>query len=291
MVKKGSILTEEHRMKVSNGMNKYWSAPINRLRASQKMKEVMMQPDLRIRISTSLKGRPSKLRGRNISEETKLRISLALKGKHSPPKDPERAKLKLSLYRKGKPLSQSAKSKLSEFWKGKHFWKGERQSPEHLAKLSVSRKGKKKHPLFGYNVSKGLRAVSSKLSHASKKRWQTADYVIKQMRARGCKPNKAELLLQGILDERFPNEWKYTGDGQLVIGGKCPDFANVNGKKDLIELFGNYWHSPTEIEPRKAHYKEFGYNCTIIWGSELKDEALVISKILKAESSRLEEEA
>lgn len=130
--------------------------------------------------------------------------------------------------------------------------------------------------------------VLAQRSETSKCLWQDSNYVLIQMRARGCKPNKAELKLQDILDEYFPNTWKYTGDGQLIIGGKCPDFANINGKKDLIDLFGQYWHKPEEVIPRKQHFARYGYNCIIIWEHELKDKEALIKKI---QAGREEEEA
>ena len=65
-----------------------------------------------------------------------------------------------------------------------------------------------------------------------------------------------------------------------------PDFVYVNGAKEVIELFGNYWHSAkvadswkrTELGKIMA-YNSIGYKCLVIWESELKDRETVISKI------------
>ena len=77
------------------------------------------------------------------------------------------------------------------------------------------------------------------------------------------------------------------GDGQLVIGGKNPDFANINGQKILCEMFGDYWHfdrarcyEETE-EGRIELFKKFGYRTLVIWASELKEPEKVLSKIVE----------
>lgn len=94
------------------------------------------------------------------------------------------------------------------------------------------------------------------------------------------RPNRAELRLQIILDKYFPNEWEYVGNGQLKIGGKCPDFVSSIGDKKLIELFGNHWHALDGVEIRIKHFAEFGYNCLIIWEEELNNETALIKHIL-----------
>lgn len=46
-----------------------------------------------------------------------------------------------------------------------------------------------------------------------------------------------EISLEGLLDELFPGEFRFN-NGWFVLGGKVPDFVNVNGKKLLVEMFG-----------------------------------------------------
>lgn len=99
------------------------------------------------------------------------------------------------------------------------------------------------------------------------------------------KPNKVERRLAYLLQRYFPNEWEYTGDGKVVLHGLIPDFTNKNGRKAVIEMFGDYWHTKkvkswkdTELGKIMA-YKALGFECLIIWEKELKDEERVISKI------------
>jgi len=103
-------------------------------------------------------------------------------------------------------------------------------------------------------------------------------------------PNNLELELLRLLSKVFPGEWKYTGDGSFKLGNYIPDFVNCNGKKLIVELFGDYWHGrkgkvrrqvkwdKTE-EGRIETYKGFGFRCLVIWEHELEDEKGVISKV------------
>lgn len=75
--------------------------------------------------------------------------------------------------------------------------------------------------------------------------------------------------------------YKYVGDGSTIIGGKVPDFINNNGEKKLIEIFGDYWHDPKDIEIRRHHFAKYGFRTLIIWEHEIKSlsEEEIISKI------------
>ncbi len=99
-------------------------------------------------------------------------------------------------------------------------------------------------------------------------------------------PTKAELKLYAILDKYFPSEWEYTGDGKVIIDNMIPDFFNKNGRKAVIELFGDYWHSQikattwrkTELG-RMMAFNSLGIKCLVIWEHELKDEQAVVAKV------------
>jgi len=91
------------------------------------------------------------------------------------------------------------------------------------------------------------------------------------------KPTKPELEINKLLDKYFPDEWRYVGNGKFIIEGKCPDFVNINGKKKVIELFGDFWHQDDNPQDRIDMFKEYGWDCLIIWESELKGQ---INKLL-----------
>ena len=131
----------------------------------------------------------------------------------------------------------------------------------------------------------------AKMSVAYKLRWQDPEYRDRTIRAtlKGShnRPTVAERGMQSILDGNFPGEWKYVGNGEVIIGGKNPDFINVNGRKAVVEVFGDYWHSeevigiPTEqhVAERVAHFAKFGFACLIFWERELKDADMIAAKI------------
>ena len=92
-------------------------------------------------------------------------------------------------------------------------------------------------------------------------------------------PNSQEIYLKSLLEQYFPNEWKFVGNGEVILGGKNPDFINVNGKKFIIELFGNRWHTKLDENIRISHFSHYGYRTLIIWSKELRDKNSLMNKI------------
>ena len=99
--------------------------------------------------------------------------------------------------------------------------------------------------------------------------------IIKAFHAR---PNRAEYRLIKLMeDNHLP--FHYVGNGKLIIGGKNPDFVHSQGEKKVVELFGDYWHSPLrrpKMRPTmtydaiKKHYIKYGYDVLILWEGELR---------------------
>ena len=113
----------------------------------------------------------------------------------------------------------------------------------------------------------------------------------KRLKAAIKKPNRQERKLEAILEEWFPSEWKFVGDGEVILGKLNPDFINCNGKKQIIELFGCWYHGcplhhpnnevswqNTEIG-KKVIYSRYGFKTLVIWEHELEDEEVVVDKI------------
>ncbi len=105
------------------------------------------------------------------------------------------------------------------------------------------------------------------------------EHVRKVIASNHWRPTKPEKYLGEILERLYPNEYKYTGDGNVILGSKIPDFTNVNGKKQVIELYGDYWHRNDNIHVDINRYKEYGYSCLIIWEHELGNPELVGWKV------------
>lgn len=125
-----------------------------------------------------------------------------------------------------------------------------------------------------------------KMSEMSKKLWQDPKWAKEQLAKiafgnQQVSPNKAEQKLLTILNQFKKVFFKFVGDGDLIIKGLCPDFVFDN---KLVELYGDYWHkneTEDDINKRINHFKNEGYDCLIIWESELKNETELVEKIKK----------
>lgn len=122
------------------------------------------------------------------------------------------------------------------------------------------------------SCSEGLKAV-----------WEDSerrDIMLKNMQESWhLRPTQPELYVQKTLDKHFPGEWEYTGDGRVWLDGRNPDFMNVNGKKQVLEVFGMFWHEESEEAERTAHYKKLGFDCLVIWEYDTLDEDLIVEGI------------
>jgi very-short-patch-repair endonuclease len=67
----------------------------------------------------------------------------------------------------------------------------------------------------------------------------------------------------------------------VIIANKNPDFININGKKAIIEVYGEYWHKGQNPKDRANMFKKYGYSTLVVWDNEFKDMNKVIGKIQK----------
>jgi G:T-mismatch repair DNA endonuclease (very short patch repair protein) len=94
-------------------------------------------------------------------------------------------------------------------------------------------------------------------------------------------PNKSERRLYEFINTILPNEYVLNSNRQFMINNMFPDLVNVNGKKKVIELFGNYWHRNDNPEERISKFKEYGFDCLVIWEHQLKNLDNLKEEILK----------
>lgn len=258
-------------------------------------------------------------KGKPKSAETKAKISQAKKGtKLSPESIAKRTATRkergIRSAMLGKKHMPETLAKMSE--SSKDFWANPENrtrmmavrkvqtTAETRAKLSVTGQGnksrtgqhlseeeKRKHSL----AAKGKPHKPEHRAHllASWARPEIRDKAIRNsLRAQNRKQTKPEKILETILGEILPNEYKYVGSsGDVMIAGVPPDFINVNGKKKIIECFGDWWHgkkktgkTKEEVETERIErFKEYGFGCLILWENEIKNEnkrADIIERII-----------
>jgi hypothetical protein len=180
-----------------------------------------------------------------------------------------------------------------------------KETSSKVAAMATKLRGRKNVRLSQWIKSHGYTPPNRKGCHVSPKgkinigiaqklKWRDLEMkdrlVSAVMKGNRKRPTLPEKIMQGILNKHFP-EFKYNGDfGQgIVLAGLVPDFVNTNGKKQVIEVFGDYFHSAKVVGSRQRGteagkieaYKSVGFNCLVIWQSDLEhsSEDIIISKI------------
>ena len=91
-----------------------------------------------------------------------------------------------------------------------------------------------------------------------------------------------EKELEKLLNIILPHQYKYVGDGSILIEFFNPDFINKDNNK-IIEMFGDYWHNRPEIKKRDYYrfrvFKRNNYRTLVVWEHELKNIEMLITKI------------
>ena len=245
-----------------------------------------------------------------ISDETAQKISSALIGREITwgekisessmgRKHTEESKQKMSISRKGVKFTELHKQHLSESLTGRrNYWqegdKNQAKRPEVRKKISESLIGEN-NPMYGKHHTK---EEKERQSERTKALWMNPEYIKKVVEGQHKKFNTKEYEVRKILEKFIPNEYKFNGnyDCGISIGRMIPDFVNVNGKKKAIEMNGCYFHNCPicfpkggidndvngieETEKRVEQFKQYGWDCLIIWEHELEDKKTVVNKIL-----------
>jgi len=167
------------------------------------------------------------------------------------------------------------------------MFKGKRLTADHRKKISD---GEKKAYREGRKNATGEHNSMFGRKRPDVIGWhKNVEFVKKRLQACQRKPNKSEQKLISImLAGNFP--FKYVGNGERIIAGKCPDFLDEEGKH-IIELFGEFWHSPDNKlvtsnsedyyspDKRAELFLQYGYSTLIIWEKELRNTENVVRRI------------
>lgn len=206
--------------------------------------------------------------------------------------------------RTGMTNNPEMRAKISKSMMGKKYGLGnksrigQKRSKEEISKqvimykskgykLDEERKAKLIAGAVGHVVTKEMREsiananrnrlwtddARRRISLKSREWWsntENAQSLIHKLRvASGVKPNKLESKVIDILGKYLGNEWKYVGDGSLIIGRYCPDFVRNHGHNQIIEIYGDYWHRGENPQDRIDLFDSFGYKTLVLWESEV----------------------
>ena len=274
------MFSDEHRRKLSESATKRWQDPEYR----KEMAKIKISDDVKKMHSKNMKERwaDPEYRTNHIgitsSEEKKIKISKKAKARWADPEFRARMDKVADSFRKPKPEPKLCGCGCGVFAEPgntflhghnarvTHPMLGRKHSKETRKKLSDSHIGIPMTEENKRNISKANKLMWANLSEERKNTW------IKNNRtSQRQSPTMPEKKMMSILDELYPGEWKFVGDGQVIIDGKCPDFINVNGSKKIIEVFGDYWHRGEDPQDRCDIFKPFGYKTLVVWESEFKD--------------------
>ena len=255
--RKGMVFTEEHKRRISE--------------AGKGRKHTKEQTQ---KISSANRGKRRSKATRKILSEQKMGVKNPMYGKHHTAETRKKIR-KNHAHLSGKDHphygispSEETRHKLSLANKGKII------SEEHRKILSESKKGKgnpmfgkcgEEHPNYGKHPSEETR---KKMREARKHR---------KFPNHHTKPERIFEEICGKYDLHF----KYTGDGSLWIGkdrALNPDFIQADGQKIVVEVMGEWWHSPilnpkvpvyATLDYRKKHYKKYGWVPIFVWETDL----------------------
>lgn len=236
------------------------------------------------------------LTGRKLSEEHKHSLRLSSTGR----KHTEESKQKMSKAKQGHPVSDEQKELnrqiATDWWanlpeeekedrkeQARTWWDSyPEESKQEFCAAASARLAGNKHAL-GMRHSEETKELNSKLS---REWWANPEFATRVLHnsalanSMNC-PNGLEIKLQTLLDELFPGEWIFTGDGSRPVGGKHPDFTHTVYPL-LIETYGSYWHKGADPQDRIDFFTQFGYDTLVIWDYELaRDRETVVQEVLK----------
>ena len=167
----------------------------------------LVTPEMRIKISESSKGRPSGMKGRHLSDETKEKIR------------------QVNL---GNKLSDSTRLKMSQSKIGQNTWsKGKHFSEEHRKKLSMSHKGEK-----SYNWRGGITSENESIRKGIEYRlWREAVFARDNWTCQECKVKGGKLHPHHIKGFSEYPELRFAIDNGQTLCEECHKLTDNYGSK------------------------------------------------------------
>jgi len=113
--------------------------------------------------------------------------------------------------------------------------------------------------------------------------------IVNMLKSKGKSPNSYEKKFIDLC-KKYELQYKYVGNGKRTVGGYCPDFININGKKILVETYSTFWHVSDYEESRGKLFTGYGYKTLFLDDDALNRdnwEEYCLSKVLEIEEENV----
>lgn len=235
------------------------------------------------------------------SEATKQKISMTKKGKKLSEETKRKIGIANVISQKGKKLSEETKRKISI--NNARYWKNKKRSKETKQKISLAKKGYKPLTCFknGHVVSEETKKKMSDLhkgaknyfygkKHTKEAKKKMSEYaklhIENKMKNLYSHFEKSSLELKfEQICQKLNLPYKFVGNGEFILGGKCPDFINTNGEKIAIEVYNTKNKiyvakiSPEQYRQKRiAHFSKYGWKVVFFDETQIKEE--IVKKLL-----------
>ncbi len=217
--------------------------------------------------------------GIKLSEEHKLKLSIAQRKRYKEKGFSEETKRKISETKKRRyasgeliPWDKGKKRPaFSEEWRRKLSEASRRRGYSEKSVKALILRNKTNNPMWNLETRKkaaanrnykdiALKTTATKIKNGifleyskrmrnnnpmknpeiNKRVNQNPVYIKKRISSLSKKPSKKELILIKLIKD-LNLDYSYVGDGKKILGTKNPDFISEKDKK-IIEVFGDYWH-------------------------------------------------
>jgi len=181
-------------------------------------------------------------------------------------------------WNKDKPLSEEQRRKLSEIRlkNPNRYWLGKKRDEETNRKISKTKKklydeGKIVPFYKGKHLPEDFK---KKLASAKVRNWKDPEYKKNQVKriVRGLikRPTSLEKEMIDII-KKYNLPYRYSGNGSFILGGKNPDFVNINGKRICIEVANTIHHPKSYPTERVNYFKKLGWDCIVFRVNNLNE--------------------
>jgi hypothetical protein len=164
---------------------------------------------------------------------------------------------------------------------------GKQHTKEHNENISLGNKGQVPNRLgIPHNDS-----TKNRIRETAIISWQdpvlrkhSSDLMIKHWKEPGFGKKMLHRRTPSIPEQTFIdqyNEFCFVGNGELMIDGKNPDFVCTTDEHKLVEIWGEYFKKGRNPQDLIDFYKVRGYECLVIWASELRHLEEIALKIKK----------